>query len=138
MDTEIQTRFAALRAGSQTVPEISTAFSLGQRQAKEMDERPEPTMYKSPEEIQKGASELIQRFENEKKVQEELAEKYKKINPFQIQAKTDFGQTKGSSAGIQTTFPKKINMGSVPERPYLGLDGHPKSNTDSNFDNTIW
>ena len=31
VDTEIQARFAALRAGSQTVPETSTAFSFGQR-----------------------------------------------------------------------------------------------------------
>ena len=35
-------------------------------------------MYRSPEATQKDVSELIQRYENEKKAQEELAKKYER------------------------------------------------------------
>ena len=40
------------------------------------DERPVRTMYRSPNKTQKDVSELIQRYENEKKAQEELAKEY--------------------------------------------------------------
>ena len=41
-----------------------------------------PAIQKSPEEIQRGTTELIQRLENEKKRQEELAKEYRKRNVF--------------------------------------------------------
>ena len=63
-----------------------TPVFVGQSQAEKMDgntdQRLAPVMYKSLEEIEKGISELIQRCENEKKVQEDLEKFYKEKNPF--------------------------------------------------------
>ena len=126
VDAEIQTRFAKLRAGSQTAPENSATFSFGQNNGSDITRQseihPVPTLNKSPEEIQKGVSQLLQPLENEQKAQEEQAEKCElpMLNPMGV------GQAKGSSKGIQTTTPRLFNMGSVPKRPYLGLDGRPR------------
>ena len=48
-------------------PHIITPIPVSQNQP------PVQNMEKTPEEIQKGVSDLIQRYENEKKAQEDLA-----------------------------------------------------------------
>ena len=46
-----------------------------------------PVVQKTPEEIQRGASELIQRLKKEKTEQEELAKKYREMNVFEMDEK---------------------------------------------------
>ena len=73
VDAEIQTRFAKSRAGSQTAPETSATFSFGQNNGSDIagqsEIHPVPMVNKSPEEIQKGVAQLLQRLENERKDQ---------------------------------------------------------------------
>ena len=48
---------------------------------------------KSPEEIQEGVSEVVQRLEKEKKEAEELAQKYKKVLRICIEGNIQVAQT---------------------------------------------